>query len=158
MPAGNAVTLFISSLGYESLEIAMTPSADTSQRIIRISPGQQVLGEIVVVGAIQYLPKPRRSPLEIARSVITPDSIRIFPNPVALGNNIDMELKINQPGNYYVEITDFSGRLVMKKEVRVNAKVFQSSIPTKQFLTGRYIVCVRNSEGRKIGVKKIIVQ
>jgi hypothetical protein len=152
------VVLSVSYVGYEVFEMRTKPARNMPATDIKMTMLKaQVLGELIVTGYVR--PKPiKRSPLEIARSIITPDSVRIFPNPVVLGNNIDLELKVNKPGNYYVEVTDFSGRLMLKKDLQATAKVFKSSVSTDQFLAGRYIVCVRDLAGKKIGVKKIIVQ
>lgn len=152
------LVLSVSYVGFETFEMQVKPQRNSAATDIKMTVLRSwTTGAIVMIGYVR--PKPvKRSPLEIARSIITPDSVRIFPNPIGLGNNIDLELKVNKPGNYYVDVTDFSGRLMVKKEVQANAKVFKSAVSTSQLLAGRYIVCVRNSDGKKIGVKKIIVQ
>lgn len=157
----NKITLVFSYVGYEMKELAVTPSAPGTLADIKMVEMQQALqGEVmIIVGYVNRKQKaPIRSPLEIARSIITPDSVRIFPNPVGLGNNIELQLKVNKPGKFYAEVSDFSGKLMLKKELPADAKSFQSAINTKQLLPGTYIVCVRNAEGKKIGVKKILVQ
>jgi hypothetical protein len=159
LPNEMAVDLVVATVGYEMIELRAQPSKDNAEISINMIPSKVNMEVIVIAGSIRIKPRPpKRSPLEIARSIITPDSVKIFPNPIGLGNDIEMELKINKPGDYYVEVTDFSGRLVIEKEVQANAKLFKAAVNTKQLLAGRYIVCVRNSEGKKIGVKKIIVQ
>jgi hypothetical protein len=160
LPGNEKVTLVVSYIGFHTIEISATPSRETDGPIIKMNPVQVRLEQMVTLGLIiAKVPKsPKRSTLEIARSIITPDSVRIYPNPIGLGNNIEMELKVKEPGNFYVEVTDFSGRMMIKKEVQASAKVYQASIETTQLLAGRYIVCVRNRNGKKIGVKKIIIQ
>lgn len=150
------VTLSVSYIGFETFELRVATKSELPASVIMKMQMTAFTGLIILGGVHTVTPKP--SALEKLRSIITPDSVRIFPNPVGVGNDLKLQLQVKQAGNYYMEIADFNGRLVRKAEITARAEKCQAAINTNQLLPGRYIVCVRDAAGKKIGVKKIILQ
>jgi hypothetical protein len=153
---GKKVILIFSYVGYGVKEIEMAPSTSETVTAVKMVQMEAFLQGVIVVTHVKR--KPKRSALEVARSIITPDTVRVFPNPVGAGNDIQLQMQVKQPGNYSVEVSNFSGQMICQKQLQSDGKNIQSAINTKQLLPGTYIVCVRNDKGKSMGVKKIIVQ
>ena len=148
------VVLWVSAVGFMHQEIKVNTKDRSEVKLLQLSMSYMVLGEVSIVRP----KKNKRSALEVARSVIISDSVKLSPNPVGVGNDISVEFTVKQTGKFDVELCDFSGRTISKKRVLAESKYFKTTIGTQSLLPGSYIVSIRNHKGKKIGVKKVIIQ
>jgi hypothetical protein len=78
-------------------------------------------------------------------------NVKAFPNPVSLGNEINILMEGNEDTD--VALTDLSGRVVYsEKTFGVNS----FSIATSDLSRGTYLLSIRNAQG--VGTAKVIVE
>jgi hypothetical protein len=76
-----------------------------------------------------------------------------YPNPFTYKTNI--RFNSDQPGIYTIELTNLSGQAVLRKEEYLTAGQQEIELNTNDFQSGVYLCSVK-SEGRLIGVRKIV--
>lgn len=153
-----SVKLLISFVGFTQIELAkVMPEKESIAKPVNVKMKYSVMGmvgEIVVVKK----KKPKRTAFEKVKSILTPDSVKVFPNPIYAGGDMNIELMVKDKGEHIISVMDYSGKLVSSSVVMVNDKTMKTSISTRQLLPGNYTVSIHNRWGKNIGTKKIIVQ
>ena len=154
------IPLVISCVGFMPLEIMAIPGTENNLLALTVQMDYLVMGDVIVT-AVRKKRKTKKAEHAVAgtmRSTIDRDAMRLFPNPLVAGGNMNMELHVKDAGKYSVEISDLSGRIVMNEPAYINSKQTRFTINTSQLLPGGYFVAVRDGQGKNVGVKKIIVQ
>jgi hypothetical protein len=83
---------------------------------------------------------------------------RVFPNPVT-ANQFKVLFDGQKTGNYYVSLTDLSGRTVFNKMVTVSTKVQAETIQiTNTIGKGMYLVKVTDAAKQIVFTERIVVQ
>ena len=97
----------------------------------------------------------------IEQQQITPSSaVQLYPNPIDVGNN-QFKLQFNKliPGNYTVELTDVSGKLIMTQKINILNDIQVQTITLKKNTSqGIYLVKVTDINSKSIFTQKLVVQ
>ncbi|HLO81023.1 MAG TPA: T9SS type A sorting domain-containing protein, partial [Chitinophagaceae bacterium] len=85
-------------------------------------------------------------------------TVKIYPNPVRTGN-----FKVNftnmEAGDYYLDLTDVSGRRVMQKKINISSGTYVETINLPgSFTKGIYMMKLMNSQTKQISVQKVLVE
>jgi hypothetical protein len=85
--------------------------------------------------------------------------LKLYPNPVNRNSNFKIEFNIKEAGNYNIEFTDGSGKLIHRAMVNLLYINQLENFPGAIFsTTGVYYVKVIGSQNKKIPAAKILVQ
>lgn len=135
-----AITIIVSAIGFETKEIDMAIPADdfiVLNEIISLHRAVKLLGEVVIVsdvnrrrmGAMSTITRISRYTLASTRLITAlNDSIKIYPNPVPRGTSFSVSLKLNQTGNYILQVVDAAGKLLMQQQINIIGKIHQQNI------------------------------
>lgn len=82
---------------------------------------------------------------------LTAMNIKAYPNPVAMGSEINIAMEGNEDTD--VSLTDLSGRVVYSEKI---SGVNSFSVSTSGFSSGTYLLSIRNAQG--VGTAKVIVE
>lgn len=87
------------------------------------------------------------------------DSLKVFPNPASRGRSIQLRAKVNQPGNYVLQIGNAAGQILTQQQWLFAEKNQQQSftIPST-WAAGMYFVRLLNREGKLIQTQRIVIQ
>ncbi len=78
-------------------------------------------------------------------------NVKAYPNPVALGNEINISMQGNEDSN--VALADLSGRIVYSEKI---SGMNDFTISTASFSKGIYLLSIRNAQGT--GAAKIVIE
>jgi hypothetical protein len=85
-------------------------------------------------------------------------TVKIYPNPVR-SNNFQVSFTNMEAGDYYLDLTDISGRRVMQKKININSGTLIETINLPgSFTKGIYMVKLMNEKSRQISVQKVLVE
>jgi hypothetical protein len=91
---------------------------------------------------------------------IPSNAVQLYPNPVDVGTN-QFRLQFNKliPGNYTVELTDVSGKLIMTQKINILNDIQVQTINLKKNTAqGIYLVKVSDISSKSIFTQKLVVQ
>jgi len=94
------------------------------------------------------------------RESMLSNAVQLYPNPVDVGNN-QFKLQFNKlaPGNYTVELTDVSGKLIMTQKINILNEIQVHTINLrKNTAQGIYLVKVTDINSKSIFTQKLVVQ
>lgn len=93
------------------------------------------------------------------RLPLTKKNIKIYPNPVARGNDIHISLSLKQSGNYKLELLDVDGRVVAVQPLLLTGKDQQENIPTElSWSKGIYWIRISAPKSKDIYQGKVLLQ
>jgi hypothetical protein len=85
-------------------------------------------------------------------------TVKIYPNPVR-SNNFQVAFSNMEAGDYYLDLTDVSGRRVMQKKINISSGSLIETINLPgSFTKGIYMVKLVNEKSRQISVQKVLVE
>ena len=99
-------------------------------------------------------------PLLSSRNRSLSSAVQVYPNPVDAGSN-QFKLQFNKliPGNYTVELTDVSGKLIMTQKINILNDIQVQTINLKKNTAqGIYLVKVTDISSKSIFTQKLVVQ
>ena len=88
------------------------------------------------------------------------NAVQLYPNPVDVGNN-QFKLQFNKltPGNYTLELTDVSGKLIMTQKINILNDIQVQTINLKKNTAqGIYLVKVTDINSKSIFTQKLVIQ
>ena len=86
------------------------------------------------------------------------DSLKIYPNPGLRGNRFDVALKLKQAGEYFIQITDATGIILLHKKINAKGKVHTESIQSdSRWANGIYYIRAFDTQNKLISIKSFIV-
>ena len=92
--------------------------------------------------------------------LIPSSAVQIYPNPVDAGSS-QFKLQFNKltPGNYTVELTDVSGKLIMTQKINILNEIQVQTINLrKNTAQGIYLVKLSDINSKAIFTQKLVVQ
>ena len=92
------------------------------------------------------------------RSLNTPHTFSIYPNPVTTNSQLNIKWKNNISSDQSIEIFNQTGNLLQKEVISTNKKSTQNSIQLKQLLPGAYVIKITDSKTRKSSAQQFIVE
>ena len=92
-------------------------------------------------------------------TVVNPNTVRIYPNPIQKGNAFIVSLHLKQTGTINLQVTDASGIVLLKKQSTLTEKDTIEKIQTDvRWGSGVYFLTVFDSNNKLINKKSFIVQ
>ena len=119
------------------------------------------LGEVIVVGYMRPKVKPNvyHQFKQVFTDTLRALAVKLYPNPIRLGNSIQIEYNTKQSGNYEIAIADMNGIIVQSNKFTTKTSLLQEDFPLNGItIPGTYLMTMMNDKGQKIWKKKIIVQ
>lgn len=153
---GEEVLLIASAVGYSSAEILVLMGNEQKLNI-KLDQSMQLEMDVTVAGMMLPIVH-RDTPLEIIKAICKIDSMKVYPSPASGESNITLWVRVNDPGEYSVELIGSNGELMQEKKYVVSSSELNAQLDTKGLPAGAYIVRVINSKKKKIGSKKVIIQ
>ena len=158
----NATTLVISSVGYTSTEVSI--SGDEVNATLEIA--NEALNEVVVVG---YESR-RMGGLTGAMSIVTrnrfsivdsllPAKIKVYPNPVAASETINISFPNVKPGQYQIRMLNAAGQLFYSFQKQISGKGEAEQIHLGATTApGMYNVQVLDEKKKIVQTTKLTIQ
>jgi hypothetical protein len=85
-------------------------------------------------------------------------TVKIYPNPVR-SSSFKVAFSNMEAGDYYLDLTDVSGRRVMQKKINISSGSLIETINLPgSFTKGIYMVKLVNEKSRQISVQKVLVE
>ncbi|MBN8673267.1 MAG: carboxypeptidase-like regulatory domain-containing protein [Chitinophagales bacterium] len=163
VPAGEKkITLQVSCIGFETMEKEISTGELTNEAIIRLPALISIIaGEVVVVKTKSKKKKAISKPVPLMedRAVAVKETvIKLFPNPVAAGGNLNIEWKQQDEGYYNLEILSLAGQTIKQQTIWIDkdARLLSIDVPTAN--PGTYIIRISNKKTGKAGSEKVIIQ
>ncbi|MFM2362190.1 MAG: hypothetical protein RLZZ316_1092 [Bacteroidota bacterium] len=176
--------LMISAVGYEALHITVgsgiaeikKDSSNEAYAILNfkmVTMKGQLLGEVVVCSypvqgklvsvaggiSVSRVRTLRKKIIDTIAAPFVNTQVKLYPNPVNRNSNFKIEFNIKEAGNYNIEFTDGSGKLIHRATVNLLYKNQLENFSGAIFsTTGVYYVKVTGSQNKKIPAAKILVQ
>ena len=151
------LTLVVSYIGFLTQEIVVR-RGDNPKEII-VSLGEQMLGQVVTVGAI--IVRKKKPPKPLIQRIFKDTTFRFFrvyPNPVVAGTSVNVELKKAEPGEYNVDLINMSGQIVYSGVQRFESRKEANSFNIPYAVAGSYLLQLTNKKSGKKYTEKIIIQ
>ena len=159
------VSLVASSVGYETAELLITDRSNQSQSIIlkadsNINTGVVVVGyglvrKGYVTGAMSKI---ERTYLQKVRDYSINDSIKVFPNPAKAGNQIKIEWRKAETGEYKIDLYSLQGQLIKSSLARIENEINSLAFHIPAITPGSYLLEMTNKKSGKKHTEKIIIQ
>ena len=87
------------------------------------------------------------------------NSIKVYPNPVQRNTVFSVALKLKQAGNYMMQITDASGRILLLQKFNANTKDYTEKIMSdSRWAAGVYYIRVFDNKNQLISKTSFIFE
>ncbi len=94
-----------------------------------------------------------------ANKIMGTGAIKVFPNPVQRGQQFNIDLKLKQPGQYLIHITDATGKIVLQKQITASTKDLTEKITADaRWSSGMYNFYVFDNSNKLINKRGFIVR
>lgn len=162
-------TLVISAIGYETTEFPLSKlSADNTivlktslkqiQEVVLIS-NQNRAFTCRVAGGLSIINVRKITLIDSLKNLLVKHDLKIYPNPVAAGNNVTLDISTDKPGEYQLQMVNVSGQLMLSKEFNVIFKRYTETINIPSSIpAGTYFIRLTNMRTKKNYTGKLIVQ
>lgn len=157
-------SLQVSSVGFEEKTIALKDVPGNN--IIRLIPKQWSLEDVTIksdwsgrrlggLWAVRYVTN--YTVRDSSQNIFNP-AISIYPNPVAKGGIVTLDLSLQKGKQYKIQVIDATGKMVLQQNYTVAGKnsVCQVAIPAT-LSNGTYFVSMVNEKGKIVGTAKAVV-
>ena len=157
------IRLIASCVGYVSNETEVKIKQENSVNI-RLAMNNELNGEVVITGygtvrkgGVTGGLVVKRSWLQRVKDYFTPDSIAVFPNPAKAGDEIKIEWKKADAGDYSIEFYNLHGQLIQSTPTRIKNETMMFNFRLPLINPGTYILRITNKKTGKKHVEKIII-
>jgi hypothetical protein len=100
-----------------------------------------------------------RCTVHTATEEISPAKINLYPNPVARGQQFNIEFTLQQAGKFSARLIDAGGRVVLQKEVIVEDGLQRVTFAAEnKWAAGSYFIQLISNEGKSILQKQMVIQ
>jgi hypothetical protein len=169
------VELVISAIGYETQTVVVDKSTGWQHLKVFMQPSATVLGEVSIIAWPTISCGSRMGAVGIIKKVTITDTVKrninnlmpvalkkevkVFPNPVIRGNNVQLSLALKQPGKYKLELMDAAGKVMMVQAVQMPDKERNISIPTHAgWSAGVYWVRISGQHVKSVYQGKVLIK
>ena len=167
--------LVISAIGFETQTIVVDKSTGWQHIKVLMQPSATTLGEVEIVawptircgsrmGAVSIIKKVtitdtvKRTINNLIPAAIKKD-VKVFPNPVIRGNNVQLSLALKQAGEYKLELMDAAGKVMMVQAIQMPDAVRNISIPTHAgWSAGVYWVRISGQHVKNVYQGKVLIK
>jgi len=163
------ITLQVSSAGFDAKEIPVkNQSINSNDLLIRLT--SRVMDELVVVsyqnftktvltGAISVKTEKTIMDIPLIKSPAEiPAMIKIYPNPVMSGTNINIGCQKLKEGYYSIQLTNQSGQQVLSRQAWIDGEVQVLNIDLPDVPSGIYFLKLTNKETNKRFTQKVLIE
>ena len=124
------VELMVSYVGYQTQTLKIDSSTNLQEIKLTLSP--MSYGDVIVVGGYSVVhKKTKRKIINDWRPAILKKDIKIYPNPVVKGNDIQASLSLKQAGEYKLELLNVQGEVMTVQKLVMATKEQAVTIPTQ---------------------------
>jgi CarboxypepD_reg-like domain/Secretion system C-terminal sorting domain len=154
--------IVVSSAGFETKEVSIK-TGEFKNLIIQLNAKQMLDGVVVtsdvstLKGAIVICTRISRTQAMVT-SLLSKDSVKIYPNPVSSGSIINIEVLKSGHGKTMVELYNMTGQRVYFTEFNLYDKYWKTTLPLPALAAGAYILKVYLEKMKKTYAEKIIIQ
>lgn len=166
----DSLVLEFSAIGYETqtrvlnaltnwqdVQVYMKPAAAKLEEVVVISYGRTT-GRLRMGGVTRIKGETLKKPFWTDVLPIKKE-IKIYPNPVIRGNNIQVSLDLKQEGRYRLELLNAGGQLMLVQPLTMQTSKQLISLHTEaQWSAGIYYVRIIAADGQHVYQEKIIVR
>jgi len=176
------IELTVSAVGYQQKKIqvdepANIKSATVENGVFRLGirdilltmsslgevtvTGYATQGLYAVVGGVSVCRRVTRYERVKAafKDVLSANEIKIYPNPVAANTTFNISFNIKEMGEYAVQFTDASGKIVATQQLNIVAKNQLESFNGNMFRgSGIYFVSLTGKQKTKVYTAKLLIQ
>lgn len=160
--------LKITALGFETKQV----STDTlkQNQIIVLNANSQMLGEVVITstvctrrmgamfGSVTIVEKKEIKIIDTIKNIFSP-AIKIYPNPVASGNTINVSLSLKETGLFNLQVVNAAGQTVLQKQINKTAKEWTEQIAIdSRWSSGVYFIKIINPKNIAVSTQRFIAQ
>jgi len=98
--------------------------------------------------------------LEKFKNAITSNNeIKVYPNPITINNNFKLVFNLKSPGEYVIQFTDASGKIIASRQLNIALKNQLESFSGSMFAAaGLYVASVSGKQPGKLYSTKLLVQ
>jgi hypothetical protein len=99
--------------------------------------------------------------MKMERAVKVPQniSVKVYPNPIIAGSNIQASVQLKVADQFHIDLVDAGGRVIWMKKLNITSTQFNLAIPSQSTLSaGVYWLRIIGSQSQKIYSGKIVVQ
>lgn len=161
-------SIMISSVGFESKTIAVNTILFNKELIVRMNV-QNELDEVVVksfgsykwftgrLGGLSFVVSiPAIN--AVVSSLVTQDSVKVYPNPVSSGNPVTIEVLKSGKQQTTVEVFSASGQAVYSTQINMNSNAWKASVSLPKLTPGVYVMRISRGENKKPYSTKMVIQ
>ena len=148
--------LVISSIGYQSQTLRIDSSFNWQNMEIKMSRAyEELMGDYVVVA----VKRPKKKIINDWKPSILKKDIKIYPNPVVKGNNIQANLSLKQAGEYKLELLNVQGEVMAVQKLEMVSKEQAVTVPTQSnWAPGIYLVRITAPGVKNVYQCKVSIQ
>jgi hypothetical protein len=152
------VELVVSYIGYQTQTLKIDSSTNLQEIKISLSPIYN--GDLIVLGGYSVVyKKAKKKIINDWKPAILKKDIKIYPNPVMKGNNIQASLSLKQAGEYKMELLNVQGEVVAVQKLEMATKEQAVTIPTQSRWTpGIYLVRISAPGIKNVYQCKVSIQ
>lgn len=163
-------TIGVSALGYEAEAFAIDRSKQEQE--IWLQPVVKSLDTVVVqvpstyalsgvLGGISYVRRVTvtEKAIRLLDDLLPKKDVKVYPNPVAHGNTIQVELALKETGEHRVELLAANGQVMYASQVQVYAQKQTISVRTgADWSKGIYWLRITRQHAKNVYQAKVLVQ
>jgi hypothetical protein len=153
------VELMVSYIGYVNQTVLIDNNTSQMDSIKVILP-QVKYEEIVTMGMVYVAHKvPKKKIINDWKPAILKKDIKIYPNPIVKGSNIQASLSLKQAGEYKMELMNMQGEVMTVQKLEMMAKEQAVTIPTQSsWAPGIYLVRISAPGVKNVYQGKVSIQ
>jgi hypothetical protein len=167
MPVSDGMmVLDITSAGFEGKELPIGLETDlTKEMVIRLDKKSLEGVTVVVYGSTRVrmvtgsVVMAQKNDLNVIKTQADiPSMIKVYPNPVVSGTNINVGCQKLKEGYYNLQLANQAGQQVLNKQAWIDSGMQVLNIEIPHIATGIYFLKLTNKETSKRFTQKIIVE
>lgn len=162
--------LEVSSIGYETqtitldktadwgnLRVVLKPAATELQEVSVIAP--HIVGRLVKMECVKQVEVTELKKIQQAVTDLFKKDIKVYPNPVVRGNNIQVKLKLPQTGQYRLELLNTAGQVMLIQPLFMQTKEQQIDLYTQaKWSAGMYWVRITSTKLKDVFEARVLLQ
>jgi hypothetical protein len=142
---------------WENVRVLLKPASTDLQEVVITSYGT-TKGRVMMGGATSCI---KLTTIEKVNRIISPlkNDVKLYPNPVMRGNNIQVKLSLPQAGDYKLELLNTAGQVMLIQPLFIQTKEQQIDLYTQSnWSAGIYWVRISSIQSKKVFEAKVLLQ
>lgn len=142
-------------------ELLVTLSTKQIQEVVVSTNLLRSKAEVITIGMVSVSSNEltKKEPIPLITSVTSKkNQLHIFPNPVSVKANLNLDVKKLEEGYYRLQLVNANGQAVMNQEIWVDAEAGLLNIQLPSMAAGNYFVKLSNKKTEKKYEAILVVQ